>query len=92
MLAYPQIFISGDLDPDQPRPIPIKNESFSWQEKFLDRISRLGRVKRHDTLVFNIMYLIKKIQAYECVGLYLHHNKKIEHNYPHKSRAFLRQT
>ena len=33
--AFPHIFLSGDADPYQPRPVDIKKPKSSWEEKYL---------------------------------------------------------
>ena len=78
--AFPHIFLSGDADFHQPRPIPI-NQSSGARKEYLRRLCMLREINESIIATFTINILMRKLDAFKAATVLIKdvdlHNERL---------------
>ena len=82
--AFIDVFLTGDADLYQQRPIPLTHKKGTYCQKYLKQLAMLKPVQQHTQLLFTINNMLRRLDAFNGARCFLRDVDVISVNIPTK--------
>ena len=69
--AFVDVFVTGDADLYQERPIPLTRSKGAYRETYLKQLAMLQPVQEHTQLLFTINNILRRLDAFKGARCFL---------------------